>query len=282
MTRLIINADDFGLTPGVNRSILELHRAGALSSATLMTSVEHTASAIKGAAELPDLGVGCHVVLVDGKPVLPSGQIPALAASVEFRPTLGGFVRDLILGKIPEAQIEMEAVAQIRRLQEMGVRITHVDTHKHAHMFPRVLRPLIRAAVRCGIGAIRNPFEPDWALKVTRGAPPMRRLQVRLLRTKRREFLKLVEQAGLATTDGAIGVLATGTLNASEIEPLLDAMHAGTWELICHPGHLDDDLRATRTRLLESREIEHTSLLNTVPAFLTRHPEIAVLNFGQL
>jgi chitin disaccharide deacetylase len=282
MTRLFVNADDFGLTPGVNRSILELHRAGALTSATLMASAAQTPAAVESAAELPDLGIGCHVVLVDGRPVLPGGQISALAPSGEFRPTLGGFVRDLIVGKIPEAEIEMEAVAQIRRLQEMGARITHVDTHKHAHMFPQVLRPLLRAAVVCGIGVIRNPFEPDWALEVTRGAPAIRRLQVRLLRTQRPEFLKLVEQAGLTTTDGAIGVLATGTLNATVIETLLNAMHTGTWELVCHPGHLDDDLKAVRTRLRESREIEHTALLNTVPAFLIRHPEIAVLNFGQL
>lgn len=282
MTRLIVNADDFGLTPGVNRSILELHRAGALTSATLMASAGHTASAIKCATELPDLGIGCHVVLADGKPALPSGQIPALAPSGELRPALGRFVRDLILGKIPEAEIEMEAVAQIRRLQEIGVRITHVDTHKHTHMFPPVLRPLLRSAVLCGIGAIRNPFEPDWALEVTRSAPAIRRLQVNLLRTQKREFLKLVEHAGLATTDGAIGVLATGTLNAGELELLLNAMPAGTWELVCHPGHLDDHLKAARTRLREAREIEHSSLLNTVPAFLTQHSEIAALHFGQL
>src|SRR6185437_10641319 len=97
-------------------------------------------------------------------------------------------VADLFRGRIRDAEIEWEAAAQIRRLQTAGVRITHIDTHKHTHMFPRVLRPVLRAALQCGVRAIRNPFEPDWALKATPGAPALRRTQVRLLRMLRREF----------------------------------------------------------------------------------------------
>lgn len=283
MTRLIINADDFGLTPGVNRSILELNRAGALTSATLMARASHTSEAAAGSSGCAGLGVGCHVVLVDGAPVLHRDAIPALAPrSGGFRPTLGGFVRDLLRGTIPEAEIEQEAVAQIRSIQAVGVHVTHLDTHKHTHMFARVLRPLLRAALQCGVGAIRNPFEPDWALRATRDAPAVRRIQVRLLRTQKREFLRLVERAGLATTDGAIGVLATGTLNAQTLESLLAAMPDGTWELVCHPGYFDEDLSNVRTRLRESRAVEHAALLETVPKFLGGHPEVTAIHFGQL
>ena len=283
MTRLIINADDFGLTPGVNRSILELNAAGALTSATLMATARHTSEAAAGASSSPGLGVGCHVVLVDGAPALPRDTIPALAGSSgEFRATLGTFVRDLLRGSIPEAEIEQEAVAQIRSIQAADVHVTHLDTHKHTHMFPRVLRPLLRAALQCGVRAIRNPFEPDWSLGATPDAPAMRRMQVRLLRTQKREYLRLVEKAGLATTDGAVGVLATGTLNAAALESLLAAMPNGTWELVCHPGHLDVDLSNVRTRLRDSRAVEHAALLQTVPKFLSAHPEVKAMNFGQI
>lgn len=283
MTRLILNADDFGLALGINQSILELHRNGALTSTTLMASADHFAAATAAAAEHPNLGIGCHVVLVDGRPLSSRDNIPSLTASSgEFRPTLGGFVRDLIRGRIPENEIEIEAIAQIRRIQAEGVRITHVDTHKHTHMFPRVLRPLLRAAVLCGVQAIRNPFEPDWALKATPRAPLLRRMQVRLLRTQRREFLRLVEQAGIATTDGAIGVLATGTLDARTLQTLLAAMPTGTWELVCHPGYCDADLSKMRSRLRESRDVEHEALLKTVPAFFREHSEIKQVNFGDL
>ena len=110
--------------------------------------------------------------------------------SGQFRETLGRFARDLLLGEIPEAEIEAEAAAQIRHLQAAGVTVTHVDTHKHAHVFPGVYRPLLRAARSCGVPAIRNPFEPDWSLAVTRGASGLRRLQVRMLRSMRRDFLR--------------------------------------------------------------------------------------------
>ncbi|MFZ0663210.1 MAG: ChbG/HpnK family deacetylase [Acidobacteriaceae bacterium] len=281
MTRIVLNADDFGLTPGVNQSILDLRHNGALTSATLMATAHHTAEAI-AASGSSGLGVGCHIVLVDGTPALPAGRIPALAPGGAFRPKLGAFVLDLMRGHISESEIEAEAIAQIRRLQAAGVHLTHLDSHKHTHMFTRVLRPVICAALQCGVRAIRNPFEPNWALTATPYAPALRRMQVRLLRTQRQAFLRLVREAGVATTDGAVGVLATGTLNAEALQSLLAAMPAGTWELVCHPGHLDEDLNRVQTRLRESRAIEHAALLQTVPPFLNSHPEISPIHFGQL
>jgi chitin disaccharide deacetylase len=283
VTCLILNADDFGLTPGVNRSVVELQEAGALTSATLMATADGFAAAAAQAIGHPRLGVGCHIVLVDGMPVLPRSEIPGLAtASGEFRPTLGAFVRDLMRGKIPEAEIEAEAVAQIRRLQSAGIDITHVDTHKHTHMFVKVLRPLLRAARECGVGAIRNPFEPGWAIAVTPNAPSGRRWQVRLLRARRHAFVRLVRKAGLATTDGAIGVLATGILEAKTLRRLLSVMPEGTWELVCHPGYMDAELEGVRTRLRESRVIEHAAILDVVRSYVQEHPEINFTHFGQL
>ncbi len=282
MTYLIVNADDFGLTPGVNRSILELEQSAALTSATMMATADDFQGAIATARHHPQLGVGCHVVLVDGRPALPGSEIPALAPSGEFRPTMGVFLGDLMRGKIPEAEIEAEATAQIRRLQSAGIEVTHVDTHKHTHMFVRVLRPLLRAARGCGVRAIRNPFEPAWAAAATPHAPPGRQLQVRLLRARRRAFLRLVNEAGLATTDGAIGVLATGILNTRTLGRLLSLMPQGTWELVCHPGYVDPELDAVRTRLRESRALEHEALLNVIPAYVAGHPEITLAHFGQL
>ncbi len=288
MPRLILNADDFGLTPGVNQSIMELNRAGALTSATLMAtsgcfSAAAAASSVPTRPDHPPLGVGCHVILVDGTPALPQREIPALALpSGRFRPSLNAFLYDLLRGSIPEAEIELEAIAQIRLLQAAGVRVTHLDTHKHTHMFPRVLRPLLHAAKVCGIFAIRNPFEPSWSVAATPAAPLARRLQVKLLNTQRKQFLRLVREARLATTDGALGVLATGTLDGTTIDRLLERMPEGTWEMVCHPAYYDQALDAVQTRLRESRATEHAALLATVPAFARLHPELQLIHFGQL
>ena len=288
MPRLILNADDFGLTSGVNQSVAELSRAGALTSATLMATSKHFSAAAAFADPTRDhdkttLGVGCHVVLVDGIPSLPCSEIPALApASGRFRPKLSSFVCDLLRGSIPESEIEIEAVSQIRLLQAAGVRVTHLDTHKHTHMFAKVLRPLLRAAQLCGVRAIRNPFEPQWAVAATPNAPLARRLEVHALRMQRKGFLQLVHRAGLVTTDGALGVLATGTLDAAALERLLTRMPEGTWELVCHPAYYDQELEAAKTRLRESRATEHAALLTTVPQFARNHAKLKLIHFGQL
>jgi chitin disaccharide deacetylase len=277
VTRLIVNADDFGLTSGVNRAIAELHRAGLLTSATLMARAAATSDAIESARTTPTMGVGCHVVLVDGEPVLPPSDLPTLASgnTRHFRPTLGSFLTALTMSRIRAREIEAEATAQIRLLQERGLRLTHIDTHKHTHMFPAVLRPVLRAARAAGIHAVRNPFEPTWSLRATPGAPLLRRTQTRLLRLLESTFLRIVAEEGLTTTSGAIGVLATGTLDSATIASLLKNLPAGTWELVTHPGYNDADLGRVRTRLRASREIE----LETLSA-LRQFPGVELISFA--
>jgi hopanoid biosynthesis associated protein HpnK len=261
--RLILNADDFGLTSGVNRAVAELHRAGRLTSASLMARAAATDEAIEIACSTPTLGVGCHVVLLDGVPVLsPRNDIPNLADSVSgrFRSSLGGFLERLLTGRICPSEIEAETAAQIALLQSMGLRLTHIDTHKHVHIFPAVLRPVLRAARAAGICAVRNPFEPKWSRRATHGASLLRRAEVSLLRMLEPAFRRIVAEEGFTTTDGALGVLATGSLDATTITSLLAKLPDGTWELVTHPGYNDAELAQVHTRLRASREIEREAL----------------------
>lgn len=266
MSRLIVNADDFGLTSGVNRAVVELHRSGALTSATLMARAAATEEAIGLAQATPTLGVGCHVVLVDGEPLLPPEELPTLGDPVSGRlhATLGVFLRKLLLGGIRSEEIQAEASAQITALAGRGLHLTHIDTHKHTHMFPQVLRPVLRAARAAGIHRVRNPFEPVWSLRATPGAPLLRHVQVHLLRKLYYPaFVRIVAEEGFTTTDGSLGVLATGTLDAVTIRSLLRRMPEGNWEMVTHPGYNDADLTRARTRLLASREIEREALAQT-------------------
>jgi chitin disaccharide deacetylase len=291
-TRLIVNADDFGLTSGVNRAILELHRAGVLTSATLRAKASATDESIEIARATPSLGVGCHVVLVDGEALL-SGihDLPHITDPVHgrFAPTLGQFLRTIYAGGRPsrsatantgtlDHQIEIEARAQIQSLQSRGLTLTHIDTHKHTHMFPRVLRPVLRAARSCGIRAVRNPFEPSWSIRATPGAPFTRHLQVRLLRILHQTFRRIVAEEGFITTDDALGVLATGTLDAQTVTALLAAMPAGkTYELVTHPGYNDAELASANTRLLQSRDTEREALMA-----LQISPAVRLISFAQI
>lgn len=276
VARLIVNADDWGYTAGIGRAVRELYRAGALSSATAM-------------AGGVDLGegppAGAHIVLVDGAAVGPPS--PALAPGGAFRPAFGRFALDLMRGRVPDREIEAEAVAQIRVLAARGLRLTHVDTHKHTHMFPRVLRPLLRAALQTGIRAVRNPFEPAWARAATRGAPLARRFEVRLLAHFRHEFVREVSRAGLQTTAGALGVLATGSLDEPMLRSLLAALalRAGpddAYELVCHPGHLDAELAAAHTRLKGERERERAALHAVIPEWCGPGKPHRLISFADL
>ncbi|HEY1808554.1 MAG TPA: ChbG/HpnK family deacetylase [Acidobacteriaceae bacterium] len=274
---LLANADDFGLTPGINRSIVELHAARALSSATLMATGPFFDDAVRLAHDHPTLETGCHILLVDGAPVLPPSQIPSLVTpSGQLRPTLTHFVRDLLTYRIRAEEITLEATAQIRRLQSAGLRVSHIDTHKHTHLFSGVLRPLLLAARACGVPAIRNPFEPAWSLRATPNSSLLRRLAVVALSSEHRGFLRRVRAASLSTPAGTIGVLATGTAGPDAVRSTLRALLAAVppdfaaaaqpvWEIVCHPGHLDPHLDQVRTRLRASRAHEHEALLELLP-----------------
>jgi len=204
--RLILNADDFGLTPGINRAIAELHSAGALTSATLMANGPAFDDAVRIAHAQPSLGIGCHIVLTDGIPISPPETIPTLLGHDRktFRPSLTNFFAAVLLGKVSGEDIFREAQAQINRIQEQGISLTHLDTHKHTHILTRVARPLLAAAERSGIRAIRNPFEPRWSIALGK-SPILRRLQLRSLRHLRPRFLALPQiSATLATTTATL------------------------------------------------------------------------------
>ncbi|HEX4031250.1 MAG TPA: ChbG/HpnK family deacetylase [Terracidiphilus sp.] len=278
MKRLIVNADDFGLTHGVNRAIADLHCAGVLTSATLMARAGATNAAIDLARATPGLGVGCHVVLVDGEPVLPARDVPSLITKTgAFRVSVGAFLQGLLSGHIQPAEMEAEARAQIERLTGSGVRVTHIDAHKHTHMFPAVLRAVLRAARSCGIRAVRNPFEPAWAVRATAGVAWLRVAEVTLLRWLKPACARIIAEEGFATTDGTIAVVGTGVLNAGMVRSLLNQLPEGTWELVTHPGYYDADLAAVRTRLRASREIEREALMA-----IREFPEIELISFANL
>ena len=283
--RLIINADDFGLTRGINRAVLELHQAGAVTSATLMANGPAFDDAVAIALANSNLGVGCHIVLTDGAPLSHPQRIPTLlgADGKNFRPSLIDFLIAVLRGKVSEDEIAIEALAQIQNLQRAGIDVTHVDTHKHTHILPGVARPLLYVCERAGIGAIRNPFEEPWSLALGQ-SDPMRRLQIRLVHPLRKRFeaLPQIRDRHVLTTDGTIGISATGRLDRPMLDAILAAMPEGLWELVCHPGYNDRDLDAVTTRLRVTREIERNALLDalTTDSMHPNHPEL--IHYGSL
>src|SRR6266550_1053525 len=141
--------------------------SGIVTSATLMANGGAFDGAVHMAQSAARLSIGCHVVLVDGVPVLGRYRIPTLINSRAsnrrqgfFRKSAVNFAARTLLGRISSKDIEAETAAQIRKVQSAGIRVSHIDTHKHTHMWPHVLESVLRAAKSCGVKRIRNPFEP--------------------------------------------------------------------------------------------------------------------------
>jgi predicted glycoside hydrolase/deacetylase ChbG (UPF0249 family) len=290
--RLIVNADDFGITPGVNRAIVEAHQHGIVTSATMMAGArayDQAAELARSAAQdNAQLSVGCHVVLVDGTPLLPAEQVPSLRESVngppQFRTTLNKFALAALAGKLDAREVEAEATAQIQRVQQAGIALSHIDTHKHAHIFPVVLRPLLSAAKASGISAVRNPFEPAFSMHIGQGGWEIRkrRLQMHVLQRFAADFQREVAAHGLRATDGALGVLVTGVLDLNLFIEIASRIPDGTWEFVCHPGYNDRDLDEVRTRLRASREQELQVLTSSEARKVLEQHGVQLISYHEL
>ena len=288
MRQLIVNADDLGLTVGVNRAIRETHTDGIVTSATLMASGAAFDDAIELARSVARLSVGCHVVLVDGAPVSEHGSIQTLLANRSTQPErfysrVSAVAARAVFGRLDPDELVSEIVAQVQKLQATGVRVTHLDTHKHTHIFPQILRALVKAARICGVPAVRNPFVPATSLRprqFSRRPRLWKRYgQVRTLRSFAAQFHDKMNRAGLATPDGVVGVIETGSFDRSLLRQALADLPEGTWELVCHPGHDDAALRASHTRLQASRDQERQLLTSPELRQFLDEQEIRLISY---
>lgn len=291
MRRLIVNADDFGMTSGVNRAIAEAHCRGIVTSTTVMANEKAVEEAISIAAQHPSLDTGCHVVLLDGAPISPADRVPSLVSSrngtsPRFRPGILHLAGAAVAGKVHEEEVLAEASAQIERLQTRGLKLSHVDSHMHSHILPVVARAVLRAAREHGVRAVRNPFEPTWAVAATHKPSSLRSwnrsAQVMALYALRPQFVEIVEKNGLKSPDGTIGISATGLLNRDLLTRLVEAMPEGTWELVAHPGYNDRDLSQVKTVLRESRVVELELLSSAETRDLLRKADIQLISFREL
>jgi chitin disaccharide deacetylase len=267
--QLVVNADDFGFTPDVNLGIVEAHRDGILTATTMMANGAAFDDAVRLAGVTPTLDIGCHLVLIGGESLVTKRAFPAT-------------VSQLMVALVKrELRVYDELAAQVRRIVAAGVQPTHLDTHKHTHLAPPVLDAVARIAEEFGVRWVRRPF--DFPLNAMRGAVPrMTRLTSDALGLMRRRFHRVLTRHGCRTTDHFAGFQITGRFRTAELVELMGAIPEGSTELMVHPGHCGEALRAARTRLKESREAELEALVAPeVRAAMARHG-IELVNYAGL
>jgi len=290
MRNLIVNADDLGWTPGVNRGIAEAHKNGIVTSATLLANGAAFDDAVRVARQTPSLGVGVHLNLSDGAPVLPAAELPALlGGDGRFSGGPEKLLLRLARRKTALAQVEREWDAQIRKLRSAGVEPTHLDGHKHVHMLPGLFPVALKLAKRHGIGCVRISLE-DSGLRAalasgdghSASAVLKQGVQARGLKLLARDAREQAERAGIAAADYFCGIAQTGELTREGVEKLLHSLPEGTTELMCHPGYADEDLRSSATRLQASREEELRIFTSTAVRNCVASLGIRLINYAEI
>jgi hopanoid biosynthesis associated protein HpnK len=287
MKQLILNADDFGLTRGVNEGIIRAHREGILTSATLMACGPAFEHAVGLAKENSRLGIGCHLVLVGGKVVAPLEEVPTLADRDGRMPeSLGIFVMRLSSGSIRLTEIVRELRAQIRKIRSAGIEPTHLDTHKHTHAHPAVMEALGRVAQEFGIRRVRKPVEnlrDSW--ESSRGEGPgvsKELLAAAAARAVAPLFHSVARKYDLRSPDHFLGLAMTGQLGRGALLRMIDTVQEGSTEIMIHPGVCDADLQRLGSRLLHQREAEMEALIDPAVKSAVEERGLRLITYGEL
>ena len=290
MKRLIVNADDFGWTEGVNRGIVEAHRNGIVTSTTLLANGAAFDAAARLAREERRLGVGVHLNLSDGAPILARWDVASLVnAEGQFSSGPMKLAVRILAGKLRAAEVEAEWDAQIGKVEKAGIQPTHLDGHKHVHMLPALFPIALRLAKRHGIGAVRVSVEHffGWNGTLRRNRRDSltilkQHAQARALNWMTMDAREKAERAGLACPDFFCGLSQTGFLDAKEMETILWNLPEGTTELMCHPGYRDAALAGSSTRLQMHRERELEGLKDLQLRKVIAAAGIELIHYGRL
>jgi hopanoid biosynthesis associated protein HpnK len=287
MKQLIVNADDFGLTAGVNAGIVRAFREGILTSTTLMANGAAFSDAVEQAKSNPELGVGCHLVLVSDRAIAPREEVASLVDRNGRLPaSLFSLVAKLASGRVRVREIENEFRAQIVRVRSAGIEPTHLDTHKHTHSIPQVMDAMMRVAQESGISRVRKPYEDAQhgaaATKRNGNSKLRQRALAAAARSTAPRFGRLVRQTGVRTPDYFYGIHLTGSLRNEALLEILETLPDGTSELMSHPGLCDAALQQMPTRLKHQREQELAALIDPAVRRVVERQGIHLISYREL
>jgi hopanoid biosynthesis associated protein HpnK len=238
MKKLIITADDFGLSIPVNEAVESAHQDGILTAASLMVTAPAAADAVERARRLPQLGVGLHLTLLDGRPALPPDQIPDLVGpDGRFRITPAATGIKLFFQAHMQRQVEAEMRAQFELFKRTGLQLDHVDGHHHFHQHPTVVSIVLHLASEYGVRAMRVPQEPFLSSWNAQRTDAMKRLWGWLLSVPRFTGMRArLRQAGIRYNDHMFGLHDSGRMTPERVGRFLATLPEGVSELYCHPA----------------------------------------------
>jgi predicted glycoside hydrolase/deacetylase ChbG (UPF0249 family) len=249
--RLVVNADDFGLSPAISRGILRAHRDGIVTSASLLGNCDDLPGARALLAEVPQLGVGVHLALCGGRPVAPASSVRSLLRPDDaFGPRGQDFIVAWMRGRIVPAEVERELDAQVARVRDAGIAVDHLDTHHHLGFLPVVGRAVEAVARRHGIAGIRSAVERPTLAWVTE---PRRGIEAGLLTGL--GWLTRRQLGARRHGPQSWGYVESGHLDEIRILEIIGRLGPGPHEIICHPGEEDAAVGESPARYQRTAEL---------------------------
>jgi hopanoid biosynthesis associated protein HpnK len=278
MLKLIVHADDFGLSEKVNDGIVQAFRGGILTSTSIMANGAAFDHAVRLCRNVPTLDVGVHLTLVEEKPVLRAITVPSLVnREGRLHRNASIFVAKYMMGRIRLRELRDELEAQILKVRDRGIAPSHLDSHQHLHMLPEILKTIVELADKYNIAAIRFPYE-QIVLRPAIGP----RSVIRLLRqVVLNIFCRWGKKRISLRTDYFAGFSCGGNLHQENLQRLLQILPLeGTCELMCHPGLDDPDSLYFHWHYNWSNELR--ALLDPGVQDTLRRQGIQLMSYGQL
>jgi len=253
MKRLIVNADDFGMTHGINRGIIEANGKGIVTAASIMVTGWAFDEAVQLARENPNLDIGLHLSLTVGRP---ASNDPAVHRYLTSHGTFRLGNRDLliklilhnILPSVPYREIE----AQFKKAIDTRLPITHIDGHESIHLFPGIREIVFQLMERYGIPFMRLSYERIGLRRVWK----LRRWKKALVNLFGLLHQRQIRRRGIRTTDYYYGTFDAGYLGKEKLMATISNLREGTSEIMCHPGYRDESFdRICGGRYLPDQEL---------------------------
>ena len=284
MKRLIINADDFGMTGSVNLAVLRGFREGVLTSATVMVNGTAYNEAVGIAGDNPGLGVGVHLNILRGRPILPPERVSSLVGPDGlFLRSTALLARRFLCGRLDPREVTEEFSAQIGKALADGVPVSHLDSEKHLHMV--FIEPAIEAALRHGISKIRLSMECG---ALSPSVILSKRFYISLLiRAYARRARRRLAARGICHPTHFFGIQCSGEMLPDCLAGIIASLPDGTSEIMIHPGRARCELEAIRNEFgcydLSARcEDELDALLSLEVKEAIRREDVRLISYNDL
>ncbi|WP_407399961.1 ChbG/HpnK family deacetylase [Anaerovibrio sp.] len=279
MKRLIVNADDFGRHELINKAVEQAVEKGILRSATLMPGAKAFDSAVEIGKRHPELGVGIHFTLVNGFPVLPPGAIPSLVTDDGvFVDDHTAFVKKLISGQVNMQEVRAELGAQLRKMEQTGLNLTHVDSHQHMHTLPGVINLVLDLAKEAGIKAVRIPKAPLFSGEFGGIGQLIGRVGLGTLAMLAGGKAKT---RNIAFPDHFAGIVAGEAVSEENLLGVIKSLKSGTTEVMMHPG-TDNKQLIPDTGWDHDFEAEFSAMISPAVMKLVEEQKVEITHFRSL